>query len=219
MRDRRRNRGSRNPLSIVIVGAVFLIGTGVVFALGYLIPSAQLLTIVLGVLVFVGVTLAMRMIMGSAWAYWYTGPVVAIALIGTVMLAEDVALSQSGEVTEVVVVDHKVEVKTRHDSNSSRSRKAYTHTYTLERTDGSPVAEPLIYRGKDGFDDFDEGDTITVLIDPEGTAPTQPVDDVDLGTDIGVLVTGLVASGIVFFIGGIVVLLRWTRSPSPQIVR
>lgn len=219
MRDRRRNRGSRNPLSIVIVGAVFLIGTGVVFAIGYLIPSAQLLTIVLGVLVFVGVTLAMRMIMGSAWAYWYTGPVVAIALIGTVMLAEDVALSQSGEVTEVVVVDHKVEVKTRHDSSSSRSRKAYTHTYTLERTDGSPVAEPLIYRGKDGFDDFDEGETITVLIDPEGTAPTKPVDDVDLGTDIGVIVTGLVASGIVFFICGIVVLLRWTRSPSPQIVR
>lgn len=143
----------------------------------------------------------------------------AIALIGTVMLGEDLALSQAGELTEVVVADHKVEQKTVHSSNPPRSRQVYVHTYSLERTDGTPVAEPLIYRGKDGYDDFDEGDTISVLIDPEGKAATKPAEDVDLPADIGILVTGLVTSGIVFLICLIVVLLRWTRSPSQQHVR
>ncbi len=218
-RDGRWSQGSRNPLSILITGVVFLIGIGVVFAVGCLFPSVLLVTIILGCLVFVGVTLAIRRFMGTAWAYWYTGPFVAIALIGTVMLAEDVALSQAGELTEVVVVDHEVDVKVEHDSDNPRGRKVYTHTYSLERTDGTPVAEPMIYRGKDGFDDFDEGDAVSVLIDPEGNAPTEPADDVDLPADIGVLVTGLVTSGIVFFICGVVVLLRWTRSPSPRRVR
>lgn len=217
--DRGWNRGSRNPLSIVTLGAVFLVGIGVVFAIGYLFPSVLLVTIILGCLVFVVVTLAMRQIMGTRWAYWYTGPVVAIALIGTVMLAEDLALSQSGEPTDVVVVDHSVDVTIEHDSDNPRGRKVYTHEYKLERTDGTPVAEPMIYRGETGFDDFDEGDTISVLIDPEGKAPTKPAEDVDLPADIGILVTGLVASGIVFLICGIVVLLRWTRSPSRQNVR
>lgn len=218
-RDRQWNQASRNPLSIVITGVVFLIGIGVVFAIGYLFPSVLLVTIILGCLVFVGVTLAMRRFMGTTWAYWYTGPFVAIALIGTVMLAEDVALSQAGELTEVVVVDHEVDVTTQHNPNGRHARKVYTHTYSLERTDGTPVAEPMIYRGKDGFDDFDEGDTVSVLIDPEGNAPTEPAEDVDLPADIGVLATGLVTSGIVFFICGIVVLLRWTRSPSSRKVR
>ncbi|MGC2938860.1 MULTISPECIES: hypothetical protein [unclassified Brevibacterium] len=217
--NRRRNQGSRNPLSIVITGAAFLIAIGVVFAIGYLFPSVLLVTIILGCFVFVGVTVAMHRFMGTRWAYWYTGPFVAIALVGTVMLAEDVALSQAGDLTEVVVVDHDVEVKVEHNPNGRHPRKVYTHTYSLERTDGGPVDEPMIYRGKNGFDDFDEGDTISVLIDPEGKAPTKPAEDIDFGADIGVLVTGLVTSGIVFFICGIVVLVRWTRSPSPQYVR
>ena len=217
--DRRWNQGSRNPLSIIITGAVFLVGVGVVFAVGYLFPSLLLLTIILGCVFFVGVTLAMRRFMGHTPAYWYTGPFVAIALIGTVMLGEDLALSQAGELTEVVVADHKVEQKTVRNSNPRRSRQVYVHTYSLERADGTPVAEPLIYRGKDGYDDFDEGDTISVLIDPEGKAPTKPAEDVDLPADIGILVTGLVTSGIVFLICLIVVLLRWTRSPSQQHVR
>ena len=213
------NQGSRNPLSLIITGAVFVIGIGVVFALGYLFPSLQLVTIILGCLVFFGLTLAMRWIMGTRWAYWYTGPVVAITLIGTVMLAEDVALAEAGELAEVVVADHSVDVKVEHDSNSQRGRKVYTHTYSLRHTDGTPVAEPMIYRGKDGFDDFDEGDTISVLIDPEGKAPTKPAEDVDLPADVGILVTGTVTSGIVFIICLIVVLLRWMRSPTPQFGR
>ena len=216
---RRWNQGSRNPLSIIITGAVFLVGVGVVFAVEYLFPSLLPLTIILGCVFFVGVTLAMRRFMGHTPAYWYTGPFVAIALIGTVMLGEDLALSQAGELTEVVVADHKVEQKTVRSSNPPRARQVYVHTYSLERADGTPVAEPLIYRGKDGYDDFDEGDTISVLIDPEGKAPTKPAEDVDLPADIGILVTGLVTSGIVFLICLIVVLLRWTRSPSQQHVR
>ena len=217
--ERRWNQGSRNPLTIIITGAVFFVGTGAVFTIGYLYPDQLLFTIIVGCFVFLGVTLAMRRFMGHTPAYWYTGPFVAIALIGTVMLGEDLALSQAGELTEVVVADHQVEQKTVHSSNPPRSRQVYVHTYSLERTDGTPVAEPLIYRGKDGYDDFDEGDTISVLIDPEGNAPTKPAEDVDLPADIGILVTGLVTSGIVFIICLIVVLLRWTRSPSQDHVR
>ena len=208
-----RERGSRNPLTIVLLGAIFVVGVALTFGLGYLFPSAQLVTIIVGCLVLTVTVVGMRVIMGHFWAYWYTTPFVAIALIGAVMLSEDVALSSVGEPTEVVVVDHSVDVKTVHDSTDPDGRKVYTHEYSLERTDGSPVDEPMIFRGKDGFEGVDEGDTITVLIDPAGTAPTELAENIDFGADIGILITGLITSFILFLICGIVVLFRWMRPP------
>jgi hypothetical protein len=116
----------------------------------------------------------------------------------------------------VVVVEDHLEQKTERDSTGPH--QVYTHEYTLERTDGTPVDEQMIYRGQKGYDDFAEGDTITVLIDPDGEAPIQPAEEIDVDADIGIIVIGVVTSGIVFLICGIVVLVRWTRRP-PQIVR
>jgi hypothetical protein len=209
-------RGSRNPLTIIIVGVVFLIGVGGVFALGYFFPASQLVTIVIGVFVLIGIVGGMRAIMGNFWAYIYTTPFVAFALLGAAFLGEDMALAKVGEPTEVVVVEDHLEQKTERDS--SGSHQVYTHEYTLEHTDGTPVDELMIYRGKEGYDSFDEGDTITVLLDPAGEAPAQPADEVDVDSDIGVIVLGVVTSGIVFFICLIVVIFRWTRS-RPQHVR
>lgn len=210
------SRGSRNPLTIIIVGAVFVVCLGGLFALAYFFPSAQLITFVIGVFVLIGIVGGMRAIMGNFWAYIYTSPFVAFALLGVVMLGEDMALTKVGEPTEVVVVEDHLEQKTERDSTGPH--QVYTHEYTLERTDGTPVDEQMIYRGQKGYDDFAEGDTITVLIDPDGEAPIQPAEEIDVDADIGIIVIGVVSSGIVFLICGIVVLVRWTRRPS-QIVR
>ncbi len=209
-------RGSRNPLTIIIVGAVFVVCLAGLFALAYFFPSAQLITFVIGVFVLIGIVGGMRAIMGNFWAYIYTTPFVAFALLGVIMLGEDMALTKVGEPTEVVVLEDHLEQKTERDSTGSH--QVYTHEYTLERTDGSPVDEQMIYRGRNGYDGFSEGDTITVLIDPDGEAPIQPADEIDVDADIGITAVGVVTSGIVFLICGIVVLVRWTRRPA-QIVR
>src|SRR5699024_1710581 len=127
------------------------------------------------------------------WAPWLVGPAVALAGTGTIMLAEDIALSQVGDVTVAVVVDHEVEQKVVHNSRS-RNRTVHTHTYSLEGTDGRPLEQPMVYRGEGGYDDIDIGDDITVLVDPQGRAETELADNVDIGADIAILVVGSVAT-------------------------
>jgi hypothetical protein len=90
------SRGSRNPLTIIIVGAVFVVCLGGLFALAYFFPSAQLITFVIGVFVLIGIVGGMRAIMGNfGGPTWYTGPRSSPSrCIGVVMLGEDMALTQ-----------------------------------------------------------------------------------------------------------------------------
>lgn len=211
------SRDSRNPLSMVLLWVVLIVGLVVTFSITFFWPSALFAGIIVGCCFVLGVTIGMRMLIGHWWVYWVVGPVVAVAALGSVMSAEDLSLMRAGEPTDVVVVDHSVDVENRHGSGGGRDRKAYTHEYTLKGTDGREIDQTLVYRGKDGFDGIDEGDTITVMIDPEGQVPPELAERVDLGTDLALVIVGLVASTGLFVVCGLVLLRRWLLPPQPGV--
>lgn len=186
-------RHSRSPVPLLLT----LAGLTVTFAIGSAViliwPQALLAGIVIACCGFVLSVVAVLRLTGRRWAPWLVGPAVALAGTGTIMLAEDIALSQVGDVTEAVVVDHEVEQKVVHNSRS-RNRTVHTHTYSLEGADGRPLEQPMVYRGEGGYDDIDIGDDITVLVDPQGRAETELADNVDIGADIAILVVGSVAT-------------------------
>lgn len=186
-------RHSRSPVPLLLT----LAGLTVTFAIGSAViliwPQALLAGIVIACCGFVLSVVAVLRLTGRRWAPWLVAPAVALAGTGTIMLAEDIALSQVGDVTEAVVVDHEVEQKVVHNSRS-RNRTVHTHTYSLEGADGRPLEQPMVYRGEGGYDDIDIGDDITVLVDPQGRAETELADNVDIGTDIAILVVGSVAT-------------------------
>ncbi|MDN5853833.1 MAG: hypothetical protein L0K86_13500, partial [Actinomycetia bacterium] len=110
-----------------------------------------------------------------------------LVIVGAMMLSEDIALDRAGERIEAVVVDHTVDV------DEGVKRTSYTHHYVLESTDGQPLDEPMLYRGKDGYDGVEEGTEIAVLVDPDGEVETKPVDSIDFAADIALLVVGFLA--------------------------
>ncbi len=179
----------RRPPSTVALAVWLVLGLSATFVLEFVFPQLMLLAIMVGVLVVAGVG---YWAVYRHWGAWFGVAAVALAGIGTMMLAEDLALATSGERVEAVVVDHTVDVQ-----RSSRGT-SYTHHYALERTDDGQALEDMVYRGEDGFDDVEEGTTIAVLADPDGQAPTKPADTVDIGADIAVLIVGLLASAGVF---------------------
>lgn len=203
---RRFGRGS--PLGIVALLAVLMVGLVAAFTITSLWPQALLVGIVLACSAVFLAIVGTPFIVGRTWVLWLAVPALALTGLGAVMLAEDIGASRTGELAEVVVVDHTVDVESAHDSNSQRGREAYTHEYIVEHTDGTPIAQPIIYRGKDGYDDFDTGDTITALVDPSGNAPTEPADSVNLVADAAVLIVGLVAVAGVYGMCTLLVLLR-----------
>ena len=178
---------SPRPLTIVALALVLVVGLAVVFVLNLVLPQAKFVAIVLGVLVVVGTVGAAHYSVGRRWVGWLGIPAAGLFGIGTMMLSEDIGLDRAGERVEAVVVDHSVEV------HEGAKGKSYTHHYSLENADGRPLDEPMLFRGKGGFDGVDEGTTIEVLVDPDGEVPTKPADSVDFGADIAALVVGFLA--------------------------
>lgn len=150
---------------------------------------AGIITACIGVVI--GMISTVR-ILSRKWVLWLVVPALVMTGLGTVMLAENLGISRTNDVTEVVVVGHTVEEKKVHDRNNPAGRMVYTHEYRLEHTDGTPTEKPMIYRGPEGYEDIDKGDTVTVLLDPEGNAPTEPAESIDIGADIGITVVGLI---------------------------
>lgn len=209
-----RVRGSRNPLGLFITFVATVIVLAVAALVTFLWPQALLAGITIACLGLIGAMIAVVMLSGRYWLLWFAGPAVALAALGTVMLAEDLALSKDGELTEALVIDHTLDVDTVHDANGSRT--VYVHEYVLEGEDGQRLAQPMEYRGESGFDGIDEGDTITVLVDPAGRAPTQPADQVDIGADVGILSVGAVLSLGAFGICMLVVGMRGRIIRTPE---
>ncbi len=198
-------RGSRSPVPLLITLAGLIVVFAIAFAITLLWPQALLAGIVIASCGFILSLLAVRSLTGRRWAPWLIGPAVALAGLGTIMLAEDIALSQVGEVTEAVVIDHDIEQKVVHVSRS-RDRTVHTHTYALEDAEGRPL-DPLVYRGEGGYDGVDVGDDITVLVDPQGRAETEPAENIDIGADIAILIIGGLAAigafGILMLVVGL----------------
>lgn len=200
--------GRGSPLGIVALLAALMVGLIAAFTITSLWPQALVVGIVLACSAVVLVIVGTPIIVGRTWVLWLAVPALALTGLGAVMLAEDIGVSRTGELTEVMIVDHTVDVESVHDSNSRRGREAHTHEYTVERTDGTPIAQPIIYRGEDGYDDFDTGDTITALVDPSGNAPTEPADSVNFVADAALLIIGFVAVTGVYGMCTLLVLLR-----------
>lgn len=179
------------PLTMLTLAVWLLVGLAVAFVLSLAFPQELYLAIGAALVAVAGITGAAYWGIGRRWVIWLVFPTAGLAGLGAVMLGEDLALTESGERIEAVVVDHSVEV--RDVVRKGRTSKAYTHRYTLERTDGQPIEEPMEYRGEGGFDGVEEGSTIEVFVDPDGRAPTKPTDSVDLEADVAILVVGLVA--------------------------
>lgn len=198
--------GRGSQLGILVLSAVLVTGFAVAFAITTVWPQALFVSIIIACLTAIVVMVGSRYVVGR-WVLWFAVPAVALTGLGAVMLAEDLASSRSGELSEVVIVDHTVDVKQTGGGN----RDIYTHEYTLEYPDGSPIAEPIIYRGQDGYEDFGTGDMITALIDPEGRAPTQPADSVDFGADIAILSLGSVAVIVIYGLCSLLALFRNSR--------
>lgn len=177
---------------MVVVYTVLLTVLAVSFAVTVLWPQLILAGIITACIGLVIAMIGTVQILSRKWILWLVVPALALTGLGTVMLAEDLGLSRTSEVTEAVIVDHTVESQTVHDANNPAGRIVYTHEYRLEHTDGTPIDKPMIYRGQGGYEDIDEGDTITVLLDPQGNAPTEPAESIDIGADIGVTVGGLI---------------------------
>lgn len=196
----------RRLLTLLIAWVVLLVGIAVAVAVTAAWPQAFFVGILVALVAALWAVIGMRTSVGHWWTYWLIVPTVAIAGIGALMLGEDLALDRTGELTDVTVTSHTVDTSRNSDGNL-----VYVHTYTLEGEDGSLIAEPMIYRGEDGFDGIDEGSRITVLIDPEGKAPTEPAENVDLGTDIGILTVGTVTSTLVMAVGALVIVFRRER--------
>lgn len=203
-------------LGFVLLLAVLCVGLVVAFVITAIWPQALLAGIVVSCTTVILVMIGTIVVSRPGWILWLALPALALTGLGAVMLAEDLGVSRSGEPTHVVIVAHTVDVDSSTDSSSDRDRKAYTHTYELERTDGSPVEKPIIYRGEDGYDDFDTGDTITVLVDPEGEAPTEPADSVNVGADLAILIVGFIG---VLGVYGMCSLLLFLKPPTARDVR
>ena len=199
--------GRGSQLGLVLLLAVLVAGFTVSFAITTVLPQALLASIVIACLTALVVLVGTRYIVGRR-VLWFAVPALALTGLGAVMLAEDLASVRLGELSEVVIVDHTVDVKTAGESD----RGTYTHEYTLERPDGSPIAGPMIYRGQEGYEDFDTGDTITALIDPEGSAPTKPAESINFETDIGILIVGSVAVIGVYGVCALLALFRNSRT-------
>lgn len=211
----------RGQLSLLIVMAATVILLAVGAAIIVLWPNLLLAGIIIGCCSVLVALVGIGRILDRRWVLWFAVPAFALAGLGSIMLAEDLGISRVGELTEVVVVDHTSEVKTVHDSTDPGGRKVYTHEYTLQHTDGSPIEEPMIYRGKDGFEEFDTGDTISVLIGADGNAPIEPAESIDFSADIAILVVGVLLSAGVYLMCALLLLFgnrryredRWGAAP------
>jgi len=201
-------RSTGGPLIIGLLAVALLLWFGVAFGVTFLFPQLQLVGIIIACLVAIGVAGGARLVVGSRWVAWTMFPAVALAGIGVMMMSEDLALTQDGELTEVVIADHTVDVTSRYSAHSRAQRKAYTHEYTLNYPNGQRIDRPMVYRGKDGFDGVDTGDTITVLIDPEGKAPTRPAESVNIEAGLGLSIVGVVAAIGALSACALVLLLR-----------
>jgi uncharacterized membrane protein len=183
---------------MVIIPAICFTGFAVAFGFAYLLPQFQLGGFIIAFAAAVVAPVGIRELFGNWKVAWVAFAAVAIAGIGTMMLAEDLSLARVGETKTVFIADHSVDVKVEHDSNSVNGRKVYTHTYSLKEVGGQALNQPLIYRGKGGYEDIHKGDTVEVLIDPEGKAPAQPVENVNIAAGRGILISGVIVTAIVF---------------------
>lgn len=164
---RERSVRYRIPLAVgigcyVLAAMAGLYVLGDDFGLGLLVP----LWIVHGVLLAV---LIHKLGGGSSvYAALFIVAVSVLAVGITGMARDDITLQQRGETVTATVVKERLD--------PAQGRKARHSHYTLERRDGTRVPGPEL---KTISDDYDIGQTLTVVEDPEGELAPQTVGEAD----------------------------------------
>ena len=193
--------------ALVKTGAVFVIGLALAFAVNLLWPQLGLVSFFIVFLLVVAVAGVLAAILDRRWVLWAALASAGLTGIGTLMLAADLALTDAGHRTRVVVTAHDV------DRRNGANGTTYTHHYALRNTDGRPIAQGMTWRGPSGYAGVDAGDVITVLLDPAGRAPVRPAEAMDVSASVAILVVGALATGGVLW--GCAVSLRRGRTVLP----
>lgn len=133
---------------------------------------------------------------------WVLGALLTISMVpfmlGSAEVGPNLALEQAGEPVDVRVTEV---VRDERPSGGSDSRVVVTYTYSFERLDGGPNPGVIVYRGDDGYDGLTEGSTTTLLVDPTGRLEPQLLSEVDSSSSLGMLVFGVIATGVTWTIG------------------
>ncbi|WP_246274169.1 hypothetical protein [Phytohabitans houttuyneae] len=155
---------------VVLLGLAFI---ALNTAIAYAAVGSKVISIVTGVAFCLAFMIVVRLLHRAMWLSLLSFIPGLFVLVGSVELAPDLALENRGVRQQVTVVDAEVAGK--------------RHTFTLEGDDG-PLDEPLIYRGS--APDYEIGDTLTVLTDPNGVIALKEADRVDSTAKLGSLVLG-----------------------------
>ncbi|MDU7359606.1 MAG: hypothetical protein E7L00_00110 [Propionibacteriaceae bacterium] len=169
-------------------------------SLGFLFPQQRMVAMVAAIVV----TLVVGLICYGATitrllSKWVLGVLLVFSVVpfmlGSAEVGPNLALEKAGEPVEVRVIDVQREERRSGDDTS------VTYTYSFERLDGGPNPGTIVYRGDGGYDGVHEGSMTTLLVDPTGHLEPQLLSEVDSSSSLGMLVFGVVATGVTWGIG------------------
>ena len=170
---------------------------------GFLFPQTRSATMIVAImtaivvgLICYGTTTTRRL------SKWVLGVLLVFSVVPFMLGAGEVgpnlALENAGEPVEVRVTEVEREERPPSGNNSSPT---VTYTYFFERLDGGPDPGVIVYRGDGGYDGVFEGTTTTLLVDPIGHLEPQLLSEVDSSTSLGMLVLGVIATGVTWATG------------------
>jgi len=170
---------------------------------GFLFPQTRSATMIVAImtaivvgLICYGTTTTRRL------SKWVLGVLLTISMVpfmlGSAEVGPNLALEKAGEPVDVRVTEV---VRDERPSGGSDSRVVVTYTYSFERLDGGPDPGVIVYRGDGGYDGLVEGSTTTLLVDPTGRLEPQLLSEVDSSSSLGMLVFGVIATGVIWAIG------------------
>jgi hypothetical protein len=179
--------------SLLYLLLTLAVGFALSCGLTYLLPGFMIFGAALACCFLLYAIYKVYSITHRGWATWATVAAIVLFGVGALLLSENLGTVRGAEPTDVVVVKEKFETKEEgRDRTHGRKHNSYKNVYELEKTDGTPIEEPLVFFGEAGYEGVHEGHTATVLIDSDGT-PLRPVGSlhIDLGKDLTLF--GLIA--------------------------
>ena len=170
---------------------------------GFLFPQTRSATMIVAIMTAIVVGLiCYGATTTRTLSKWVLGVLLTITvapfILGAGELGPNLALEQAGEPVEVRVTEIEREERPPSGDNSSPT---VTYTYFFERLDGGPDPGVVVYRGDGGYDGVHEGTTTTLLVDPTGHLEPQLLSEVDSSSSLGMLVFGVIATGVIWAIG------------------
>ncbi|MFG2573389.1 hypothetical protein [Streptomyces sp. NPDC048481] len=170
-------RGAYFLFTLAVVGVGWLVAalnTGIAYlALG--MDVVPIVTGLIGCLVFV---VLMRFLHHAWWLAALSVLPAVFVLVGSVQYAPEAALDHRGVRADVRI------------TADSAAAGGTNHRFTLTRASGGAFEETLDYAGSNP--DWEVGDRLTVVSDPEGVVPLEAASDVDPGGRLATLVMGVV---------------------------